>query len=84
MVNAGLNNFINEEKVVSVVDFTENKTAPIRRAINEGKKIGLVIDVTEGRPTNSVIFMENGYIILSSKSGPTMTKRIEEAKKNAK
>ena len=83
MVNAGLNNFINEEKVVSVVDFTENKTAPIRRAINEGKKIGLVIDVTEGRMTNSVIFMENGYIILSSKSGQTMAKRIKEAKKNA-
>jgi len=83
MVNAGLNNFINEEKVVSVVDFTENKTAPIRRAINEGKKIGLVIDVTEGRTTNSVIFMENGYIILSSKSGQTMAKRIKEAKKNA-
>lgn len=80
MVNAGLNNFINEEKVVSVVDFTENKTAPIKRAINEGKKIGLVIDVTEGRTTNSVIFMENGYIILSNVSGPTISKRIEEAK----
>lgn len=84
MVNAGLRNYINEDKVLSVVDFTDTKSQPVKRAITEGKKIGLVIDVTQGRPTNSVIFMENGYIILSNISGPTMTKRIEEAKKNAK
>lgn len=75
-----MKNFINHKKVLSVVDTAGNMPAPIKRAIINGKKMGIVIDITTGRGTNSAIFMEDGYIILSNVSGPTMAKRIEEAR----
>lgn len=80
MINAGFQNFINTEKILSVVDFSTDKPAPIKRAIKVARDMGTLIDITQGRTTNSVIFMENGYITLSNVSGPTISKRIKEAK----
>lgn len=83
MINAGFQNYINTEKILSVVDFSNEKPAPIKRAIKTARDIGTLIDLTLGKKTNSVIFLEKGYIALSSVSGETISKRIEEAKKNA-
>jgi regulator of extracellular matrix RemA (YlzA/DUF370 family) len=83
MINAGFQNYINTKRILSVVDFSTDKPAPVKRAIKVARGMGTLIDITQGRPTNSVIFMENGYIILSNISGPTIIKRIKEAKKNA-
>lgn len=82
MINAGFKNYINEQKAIGVIDFS-TRTDPVQKLIIEGRKIGLVIDATMGRRTNSVIFMENGYIILSNLTSSTVSKRIEEANKNA-
>jgi regulator of extracellular matrix RemA (YlzA/DUF370 family) len=40
--------------------------------------MGIVIDVTMGRATNSVIFMDSGHIILSHSMGPTIANRVKE------
>lgn len=83
MIHAGLYNYINADKVLTVIDFTKTKPSPIKRAINDGKASGTVIDITQGRRTNSVIFMDGGRIILSMLSGTVITERIKEATNNA-
>lgn len=80
MVNVGFKNYVNDDKIIVVVDCTI-KSMPIIRAINNARDMGMVIDVTMGRTTNSVIFTDSDHVILSHLGGPTITKRIEEAKK---
>lgn len=79
MVNLGFKNFINHDKVIAAVDFS-TRSLPIIRAIDNARDMGMVIDVTKGKPTNSVIFTESGHVILSNASSTTISKRIEEAK----
>lgn len=84
MVNAGYDNYINEEKVITVVDFSDAKSMPVKRAVREARDNGFLIDITMGRVTRSVIFTETGYIIISAVSGPIITKRIQEAQNACK
>ncbi len=79
MIHVGFKNFINEEKIVAVVDFTI-KSQPILRAINNARDMGMVIDVTMGRLTKTAIFMESGHIVLSHSLTETITERLKEAK----
>ena len=79
MIHVGFKNFINEEKIVAVVDFTI-KSQPILRAINNARDMGMVIDATMGRKANTVIFADSGHVILTHPVQETISKRIEEAK----
>lgn len=80
LINAGYDNYINDKKVLTVVDYSNSKPWPVQRAIKDAKDGGILIDVTMGKVTKSAIFTDAGYIILSALSGPTLTKRIQEAR----
>lgn len=79
MFNGGFKHFINHDKVLAAVDFSA-KSQPIIRAINSAKDMGMLIDITMGRKTNTVIFVETGHVILSHSISETISKRIKEAK----
>lgn len=63
---------ISAGKVIAIVS---PDSAPIRRTIQESKDSA--IDATCGRRTRSVIFMENGQIVLSAIQPETIWGRLK-------
>lgn len=76
LINIGFGNFISANKLISV---TAPDSAPIKRSIQVSRDKGLLIDASFGRSTKSVLFMENGYVILSALPPESLSERIAES-----
>jgi regulator of extracellular matrix RemA (YlzA/DUF370 family) len=63
LLHVGFGNYIAINRAVAVVVPT---SAPIQRLVREGKKKGIIRDMTQGRRTKSVIFMDDGSIVLAA------------------
>ena len=74
-VNVGFGNYINKERIVSIVT---PSSAPIKRLKDALEKEGKVIDVTQGRKTRALIIMDSGHIILSGIAVSTLAERVNE------
>ncbi len=74
-VNVGFGNYINKERIVSIVT---PSSAPIKRLKEALEKEGKVIDVTQGRKTRALIIMDSGHIILSGIAVSTLAERVNE------
>ena len=61
LVHVGFGNFLAMNKVLAIVT---PGSAPIQRMIREGKKKGIIIDITSGRRTKAAVFTETGNIML--------------------
>ena len=61
LIHVGFGNYIALNRVVAIVS---PGSAPIQRLIREGKKKGVIIDITSGRRTKCAIFSDTGHIIL--------------------
>jgi len=72
--SVGFGNYVSRERVVAIVGAD---SAPIRRAIQESRKEGTLIDATQGRRTRCAIFMDDGRIVVSGLGAETLAKRIE-------
>ena len=75
LLNIGFGNFISADKLISV---TSPDSAPIKRAIQVSRENGLLIDASFGRSTRSVIFMDNGYIVLSALTPEMLSERLSD------
>lgn len=53
MIDVGYGNYINDNKVLTVVEYSNSKPWPVQRAIKDAKSGGLLIDVTMGKVTKS-------------------------------
>lgn len=71
-LSIGLGNFVQESRVIAIVS---PESAPIKRMVRDAKDKGTVTDATYGRPTRSVIVMDNGSIILSAIQPETIINR---------
>lgn len=71
-LSIGLGNFVQETRVIAIIS---PESAPVKRMIRDAKDKGLVIDSTYGRPTRSVIVMDNGSIVLSAIQPETIINR---------
>lgn len=74
-VNIGFNNFVIDERVISII---VPDTAPARRLREDAKNKDVLIDATAGRKTRSIIIMDNGFVVLSSVNVETLIQRFEE------
>jgi len=63
LLHIGQGNFVNMNKVLSVVDYN---STPVHRDVQEAKKMGKLINATKGRLTKTVMYMTDGYILLSA------------------
>ena len=63
LIHAGFGNYIAVNRVVAIV---APGSAPIQRLIRDGKKKGVIIDITSGRRTKAAIFTDTGNIILAA------------------
>ncbi len=52
-------------------------SAPTKRTIQEGRNKGLLIDMTNGRRTKAVIFIDSGHIILAALAPETIAGRLQ-------
>ncbi len=94
LIHVGFGNYIALDRVVAIVN---SGSAPIQRLVRDAKKKGTIRDITTGRRTKSVIFMDDGSIILiaitpeaiagraaASRADPRLSGRGPEARRAAR
>lgn len=74
LVHIGFGNIVAMNRVVAVAS---PNSAPIKRAIQEGKNKGLLIDMTSGRRTKAVIIIDSGHVILAALAPDTIAGRLQ-------
>ncbi|MFC1907811.1 DUF370 domain-containing protein [Chloroflexota bacterium] len=74
LVHVGFGNILAMNRVIAIAS---PNSAPTKRAIQEGKNKGLLIDMTNGRRTKAVIFTDSGHIILAAIAPETITGRLQ-------
>lgn len=72
LIHVGFGNHLATDHVIAVAS---PNSAPIRRLIQDSKGIGMVIDMTSGRRTKAVMFMDDGHIILAAITPETIAAR---------
>ena len=75
LVSIGFGNLVSAGRIISIVS---QKSAPIKRMIQEVRERGLLIDASFGRSTKSVIVMDSGNVILSALPPETVAARCED------
>ena len=73
LVHVGFGNVLAMNKVIAIAS---PNSAPTKRAIQEGKNKGLLIDMTNGRRTKAAIFTDSGHIVLAALAPETITGRL--------
>ena len=72
--SVGFGNYVMRDRVIAIVPA---ESSPIRRAIQEARKDGKLIDATQGRKTKSVVFTDDGRVVASGLAAETLAKRID-------
>ena len=80
LVHVGFNNIIVMNRVIAIAS---PNSAPTKRAIQEVKNKGLLIDLTNGRRTKAVIINDSGHIILSALTPETIAGRYRQVEPKA-
>lgn len=73
MLNIGFGNVVAAGRIVAIVS---PDSTPIKRAIQEARSQGRVIDATYGRRTRAVIVTDSGHIVLSAAATSTLAERV--------
>jgi regulator of extracellular matrix RemA (YlzA/DUF370 family) len=74
LVHVGFGNIVAMNRVIAI---TSPNSAPIKRAIQEVRNKGLLIDLTNGRRTKAVIAIDSGHIILAALAPETIAGRLQ-------
>ncbi len=73
MMNIGFGNYVNLERVLSVMD---PDSAPMKRLREEAKQSKKLVNATYGRRTRSIIITDSNHIILSALQPETVINRL--------
>ena len=73
LVHLGFGNHLAVNRVVAIVS---TNSAPNKRLVLEGKNKGLVIDMTNGRRTKAILFMDDEHIVLAAITPETIAGRV--------
>jgi len=79
-VHVGFGNILAMNRVIAIVS---PNSAPIKRAIQEGKNKGLLIDMTNGRRTKAVIITDSKHIILAALAPETIAGRLQTSQRDS-
>ena len=74
VINVGFGNYVSRTRIVAIVS---PDSSPVKRAVQEARKEGCLIDATQGRKTKSVLFIDDGRLVVSGLGTDTLAKRIE-------
>ena len=73
LIHIGFGNYISANHMIGVAS---PGSAPIKRLIHEGRGKGITLDMTSGRRTKAVIFMQNGAVVLAAITPETIEGRV--------
>ena len=73
LVNIGFGNFVNSNRVISILT---PDSAPLKRIKEEAKSNKKLIDASHGRRTRAIIITDSDHVILSSIQSETITNRF--------
>jgi regulator of extracellular matrix RemA (YlzA/DUF370 family) len=74
LVNIGYGNAVVAERVVAIVS---PESAPMKRFKEEARKLGRLIDGTQGRRTRSIVITDSHHIVLSALQTETVAERLD-------
>ena len=77
LVHIGFGNILVMDRVIAMAS---PSSAPTKRAIQEGKNKGLLIDMTNGRRNKVVIFTDSGHVILAALAPETIAGRLQASR----
>jgi len=72
-VHVGFGNMVAMDRVIAIAS---PLSAPTKRSVQAAKDNGVLIDMTSGRRTKSVIFTDSGHIILAAITPETISSRL--------
>ena len=74
MIHIGFGNILAVNRVIAMAS---PNSAPTKRTVQEGKNKGQLIDMTNGRRTKAVIFVDSGHVILAALAPETIASRSQ-------
>jgi regulator of extracellular matrix RemA (YlzA/DUF370 family) len=77
VINIGFGNYVVKERVIAIISAD---SAPMRRAIQEARRVGQLVDATQGRRTRSAIFTDGKQVIISGLNQETLAKRLGDTR----
>jgi regulator of extracellular matrix RemA (YlzA/DUF370 family) len=77
LVHIGFGNVLAMSRVIAI---SSPNSAPTKRSVHEGKSSGVVIDMTNGRRTKSVVYTDSGHIVLAALSPETIASRLQASR----
>lgn len=77
LLNIGYENYVNASRIIAVKKYTSFST---KRDVANAKKSKTLINCAEGRKTNAVIYMDNGYIATSGRDTAVIFSRLGDVK----
>ena len=77
LIHVGFGNYIALNRVVAIVT---PGSAPIQRVVRDGKKRGIIIDITSGRRTKAAVFTDTGNIVLVAITPEAVAGRVAAAR----
>ena len=79
LINIGFGNMVSASRLVAIVS---PESAPIKRIIQDVRDRGQLIDATYGRKVRTVLFMQNGAIMICGIATETMAERLNNSGAN--
>ena len=77
LVHIGFGNIVAMNRVIAIAS---PNSAPVKRAIQEGRNKELLVDMTNGRRTKAVIVTDSGHIILAALAPETIAGRSQASR----
>ena len=77
MVHVGFGNMLTMNRIIAI---TAPASSPTKRAILNARNENKLIDMTNGRRTKAVIFLDSGHVVLAALSIETLTNRLQVGK----
>ncbi len=77
LVHIGFNNILSMNRVVAIA---APNSAPTKRAVQEARNKGMLVDMTNGRRTKAVIIADSGHIILAALAPETIAGRLQASR----
>ena len=74
MVHVGFGNILAMNRVIAIA---APNSAPTKRTIQEARNKGMLVDMTNGRRTKAVIFIDSGHVVLAALAPETITGRLQ-------
>ena len=73
LIHVGFGNYVAANHMVGIA---APSSAPVKRLVQEGRGKSITIDMTSGRRTKAVVFMDNGTILLAAITPETIEGRV--------